>query len=94
MFSYLFERIKDNFINSNKSFLNFNETKYRKKIIKFITNFRKTFANFIFSIIKEENKQKYLFYFIKMIISDESSYLINESLIKEILNYIKHLFLI
>ena len=90
IFEQILSRIKETIIYPSKNLLNLNQTRYRKKIIKLITKYRKYFSQFIIEKSKDKFQNKYIIELIKLIIKEENnSSLICESLFKEITNEFK-----
>ena len=91
LFEQILSRIKEATIYPTKNLLNINQIKYRKKIIKLITKYRKFFSQFIIEKSKDKYQNKYIIELIKLVINEENnSSLICETLFKEIANEFKN----
>ena len=90
IFRQILNRIKETFKFYTKNLFIFTQTKYRKKIIKLFTKYRKIFSQFLLDIPENKNDHKFIFKLIKIIFFDENSSLIGEQFSSDIANKIKN----
>ena len=79
--SSIFEIFQNKFkiVYTSKNFSPFQNTKYKKKIIKLFTNLKENFALFIYNKIDHKESDKHFVEFYKNIILNERSYIIRET---------------
>ena len=90
IFNLILLLIKSPLIYPEKKLLNLNQIIYRKKIIKLITKYRKNISRYIIEKSGDIYENKNIINLIKLIIKEDNSYLICESLFKDITNEFKN----
>ena len=90
VFRLLLNRIKEFLKYSDKNLLVFTQTRYKKKIIKLITKYRRAFSQFLLDMTEYKYEHKFIFKLIKIIFSGENSVLISEQCSLDISNKIKN----
>ena len=90
IFNLILLLIKSPLVYPEKKLLNLNQIIYRKKIIKLITKYRKNISQYIIEKSGDIYENKNIINLIKLIIKEDNSYLISESLFKDITNEFKN----
>ena len=90
IFNLILLLIKSPLINPEKKLLNLNQIIYKKKVIKLITKYRKNLGKYIIEKSNDIYENKNIINLIKIIIAEDNSYLICESLFQDITNEFKN----
>ena len=89
IFNELLNRVKELMQYSSKNLLEFTETKYHKPIIKLIIKYRRFFSKFILLKSDYKSEHKYIYKLINILLCDERSILINETIFNDITKKIR-----